>query len=119
MRERKSQRGKEFGNRPGGGGKCMEKRKKILNRRNELNKSFRINKSSKKRTQNELVFECKKGQADPKIQVLYGILLEFDAPGLRVTGYTKSFQVGETRAARSARFAKLLDGALPPMSRFG
>jgi hypothetical protein len=61
MRECTNQRGKEFGNRPGGGGKCMENPKKILNRRNELNKSFRINKSYKKRTQNELLFECKNG----------------------------------------------------------
>ena len=64
MRERTSQRGKKVGNRPGGGGKCVENRKKILNRRNELNKSFRINKSPKKRTQNELVFECKNGQTN-------------------------------------------------------
>ena len=39
------------------GGKWQENAKKILNRGNELDKSFRINKSCKKRTQNELVFE--------------------------------------------------------------
>ena len=38
----------------------------IINGTNYV-KSFRINKSVKKRTQNELVFECKKGQTNPKI----------------------------------------------------
>jgi hypothetical protein len=61
MRELASQRGKEVANRPGGGGKCVKNQKKILNKRNEPNKSFRINKNAKKRTQNELVFECKNG----------------------------------------------------------
>jgi len=94
MRERMSQRGKEVGNGPGGSGKCAENRKKILNGRNELNKSLRINKGSKKRTQNELVFECKKGQTRPKkwlrSRVLCGIALKFHAPALLVIGQAKS-----------------------------
>jgi hypothetical protein len=61
-----SERGKQVANRRGGGQKCVEKRKKILNRGNELNKSFRISTSAKKRTQNELVFERKKGQTKRK-----------------------------------------------------
>jgi hypothetical protein len=67
MRKLASERGKQVANRRGGGGKCVENREKILNRGNELNKSFRISTSTKKRTQNELVFERKKGQTKRKM----------------------------------------------------
>jgi hypothetical protein len=84
MRERAGQHGKGVGNRRGGDGKCVEKRKKILNRRNELNKSFRINKSAKKETQNERFLGTKKAKTNakmwPGIQVLYDMILEFDGP---------------------------------------
>jgi hypothetical protein len=55
-----------------GGGKWQGNTKKILNRGNEPNKSFRINNSRKKRTQNEPNFECKNAQITPKKWVLGG-----------------------------------------------
>jgi hypothetical protein len=66
------ERGKEVPKRPAGGAKRQGNAKKILNRGNEPNKSFRINKSRKKRTQNELKFECKNARITPKKQVLGG-----------------------------------------------
>ena len=66
------ERGKEIRKRPAGGAKRQGNAKKILNRGNELNKSFRINKSRKKRTQNELDFEPKNAQITPKKRVLSG-----------------------------------------------
>ena len=64
--------GKETRKRPAGGAKRQANAKKILNRGNEPNKSFRINKSLKKRTQNELDFERKNAQITPKKRVLGG-----------------------------------------------
>ena len=65
------ERGKEVRKRPAGV-KWQENAKKILNRGNELNKSFRINKRRKKRTQNELNFEPKNARITPKKRVLGG-----------------------------------------------
>jgi hypothetical protein len=66
------ERGKEVRKRPAGGAKRQGNAKKILNRGNEPNKSFRINKSREKRTQNELNFEPKNAQITPKKRVLGG-----------------------------------------------
>jgi hypothetical protein len=66
------ERGKETRKRLAGGAKRQGNTKKILNRGNEPNKSFRINKRRKKRTQNELNFERKNAQITPKKRVLGG-----------------------------------------------
>ena len=66
------ERGKEVRKRPAGGAKRQGNARKILNRGNEPNKSFRINKSRKKRTQNELDFEPKNARITPKKRVLGG-----------------------------------------------
>jgi len=54
-------RGKETRERPAGGAKRQGNAKKILNRGNEPNKSFIINKSVKKTNPNELKTNCKSG----------------------------------------------------------
>jgi hypothetical protein len=53
------ERGKEVRKRPAGGAKRQGNAKKILNRGNEPNKSFKINERRKKQTQNEPDFERK------------------------------------------------------------
>jgi hypothetical protein len=89
MRKLASERGKQVANRRGEGQKCVEKRKKILNRGNELSKSFRISTSAKKRTQNELVFERKRAQTNrrmgPKCWKLEIRKSKLENPGLAQT----------------------------------
>jgi hypothetical protein len=58
-------------------GKSAEIEKRCFLEGTNYVKSFAINKSVKKRTQNELVFECKKGQTKLKI----GQKSTFFAPG--------------------------------------
>ena len=72
MKSAGRERGKEIRKRPAEGGKWQENVKKILNRGNEPNKSLRINKSRKKRTQNEPSFGCKNEQIKAKKRVLGG-----------------------------------------------
>ena len=55
-----SERGKEVGNRPGGGGKWGENAKKILNRRNKAKDLLKAKELAFSGAQNELVFTGKK-----------------------------------------------------------
>jgi hypothetical protein len=89
-----SGRGKGVADRRGGRGKWVEKGKKILNSGNEPKNVLRTKDLAFSEAQNELVFECKKGQSNPKKwpknRLLYGIVLEFDAPAPVVIKYAKS-----------------------------
>jgi len=67
MRKLASERGKEVANRPGGGGKCVEKRKKILNSGNEPKNVLQTQELAVLGAKNELVFERKKGQSKRKM----------------------------------------------------
>jgi hypothetical protein len=54
------------GNWRGGGGKCVEKRKKILNSGNEPKKLLKTKLLAFLGARNELVFECKRTQIKPQ-----------------------------------------------------
>ena len=68
MRILASERGKGVRNRPGGGGKCVENRKKILNRGNEPKNMLKVKALAFSATQNELVFERKNAQTKRKME---------------------------------------------------
>jgi hypothetical protein len=68
MRKLASERGKQVANRRGGGGKCVENRKKILNRGNEPKNVLKGKELTLSGAKNELVFERKKGQSKRKIR---------------------------------------------------
>jgi hypothetical protein len=63
MRRLARERGMGVGNRRDSGGKCIEKRKKILNSGNEPKNVLKTNGLAFLGTKNELVFERKKGQS--------------------------------------------------------
>jgi hypothetical protein len=67
MRKLASERGKGVRSRPGGGGKCVENRKKILNRGNEPKNILIAKELAFSRGKNELVFERKKAQSKRKM----------------------------------------------------
>jgi hypothetical protein len=67
MRRLASERGKQVANRRGGGGKCVENRKKILNGGNEPKNLLKAKELALSGAQNELVFERKKGQSKRKM----------------------------------------------------
>jgi hypothetical protein len=75
MRRLASERGKRVRNRPGGGGKCVENRKKILNRGNEPKNMLKAKELTFSGAQNELVFERKKAQSKRKMGAKIGELL--------------------------------------------
>jgi hypothetical protein len=60
MRKLARERGKEVGNRPGGGGNWGENTKKILNRRNEAKDLLKAKELAFPGAQNELVFAGRK-----------------------------------------------------------
>jgi hypothetical protein len=66
MRRLASERGKQVANRRGGGGKCVENRKKILNSGNEPKNILKAKELAFSGAKNELVFECNKPQSKPK-----------------------------------------------------
>jgi hypothetical protein len=68
MRKLASERGKGVRNRPGGGGKCVENRKKILNRGNEPKNILIAKELAFSGAKNELVFECKNAQTKRKME---------------------------------------------------
>ena len=67
MRKLASERGKGVRNRRGGGGKCVENRKKILNRGNEPKNVLKAKELAFSGAKNELVFERKKAQSKRKM----------------------------------------------------
>jgi hypothetical protein len=67
MRKLASERGKGVRNRPGGGGKWVENRKKILNSGNEPKNILKAKELAFPGAKNELVFERKKGQSKRKM----------------------------------------------------
>jgi hypothetical protein len=67
MRGLASERGKQAANRRGGGGKCVEKRKKILNRGNEPKNLLKGKELAFLGAKNELVFERKNAQTKRKM----------------------------------------------------
>jgi len=87
MRRLARERGNVIGNRPGGGGKCVENRKKILNSGNEPKNLLKAKELAFLGAKNELVFERKKGQSKPKkrprIHLLCGFLVKREVPGPR------------------------------------
>jgi hypothetical protein len=66
MRRLANDRGKRVANRRGGGGKCVENRKKILNRGNEPTDLLKAKDLAFSEAKNELVFECNKPKSKPK-----------------------------------------------------
>jgi hypothetical protein len=66
MRKLASERGKQVANRRGGGGKCVENRKKILNRGNEPKSLLKVKELDLSGAKNELVFGRKKAQTKRK-----------------------------------------------------
>jgi hypothetical protein len=69
MRKLASERGKQVANRRGGVQKCVENRKKILNRGNEPKNMLKAKELAFSRAQNELVFERKIGQTNRKMEL--------------------------------------------------
>jgi len=67
MRKLASERGKGFADGRGGGGKCVENRKKILNRGNEPKNMLKAKELAFSGAKNELVFERKKAQSKRKM----------------------------------------------------
>jgi len=109
------ERGKEVRKRPAGGGKRQGNAKKILNRGNELNKSFRINKSRKKRTQNELDFECKNARITPKKRVLGGTFHATNGSSVR-SRFPESLLLAAARPPHPSRHGGLFDQYSEPES---
>jgi hypothetical protein len=62
MRKLASKRGKQVANRRGGGGKCVENRKQILNSGNEPKNILKVKDLAFSGAKNELVFEGKRTQ---------------------------------------------------------
>ena len=93
------ERGKEVRKRPAGGAERHGNAKKILNRGNEPNKSFGINKSRKKRTQNELDFEPNNAQITPKKRVLGGVFHVAGGFSVEVARAGVRFQVSGARVS--------------------
>jgi hypothetical protein len=60
MKNAATEREKGFRDQRGGGGKCLENRKKILNRGNELKNLLKRKELLPLEAQNKLLFECKK-----------------------------------------------------------
>jgi hypothetical protein len=87
MRKLGNKRGKQVANRRGGGGKCLENRKKILNRGNELKNLLKSKELTFSGAQNELVFERNKAQSkrkmEPKIDELLRFFVVLIRSGLR------------------------------------
>jgi len=68
MRRLARERGNLIGNRRGSGGKCVEKRKKILNSGNEPKNVLTTKELAFSGAKNELVFQRKKGQSKRKMR---------------------------------------------------
>jgi hypothetical protein len=66
MRRLASERGKQLANRRGGGGKCVENGKKILNSGNEPKNILKAKELAPSGAKNELVFKCKRTPIEPK-----------------------------------------------------
>jgi hypothetical protein len=80
MRRLASERAKGVADRRGGNGKCIENRKKILNSGNEPKNVLKTKELSFSGAKNELVFERKKGQTNPKKRPKNNLLCGFE-PG--------------------------------------
>ena len=86
------ERGVGVGSRRGGGGKCVEKRKKILNRGNEPNNVLNTKDLAFLGAKNELVFECKRTQIKPQKEAKKP---PFVWPGSQNSRVERRRQVGE------------------------
>jgi hypothetical protein len=66
MRRLASERGKQVANCRGGGGKCVENRKKIPNSGNEPKNILKAKELAFSEAKNKLVFECNKPKSKPR-----------------------------------------------------